>query len=381
MTIESVKVSQGRIDVVDRTVKPYYWGALDPLDLTLERVRLPAGEIGKIDLHTKSATKGDLWVTGSLVPTHGKLEVGVKELALAPFNPYVVAFSPYSVSRGTLFLTTRATIEGKRYDTKTSVTLSGFSLASRTGQNIVLQQLGIPITVALALLRDLRGNIDLTVPIVVGEKGTEVDVGTVVTGALVSVLVGALTSPLKLVGAVLPIGGGAPSLAPSPVAFHAGTTVLDSSGEGQIRQLAELLAGRPGVGVTVSAPPTTADVRGLREQALLEQLGPRKGVVASVRNVGARGRIIDALTARRNGEEGKLDDDDAKDLDERLKDVPAPSAEQLKALGDARVALVEKELREKYGLPQAQVARAKETPTEPDAAAPSVRLELGEAGS
>jgi hypothetical protein len=118
-------------------------------------------------------------------------------------------------------------------------------------------------------------------------------------------------------------------------------------------------------------------VRSLREQALLADLGPRKGVIASIRNVGARGRITDALTARAKGEEGALDDADAKTLDEWLGDVPPPSAERLKELGDARLARVEQELKEKYGIAAAQLERAPESPAEPVEATPAVATELG----
>src|SRR6185369_11748347 len=98
-------------------------------------------------------------------------------------------------------------IDGKKYDTTTYLTLSDFDLASRSGKHVVLEQLGIPLTVAVALLRDWKGNIDLTIPVKIDEKGTQIGLGTIVTGALVSALVGTLTSPLKVVGFVLPRGG------------------------------------------------------------------------------------------------------------------------------------------------------------------------------
>jgi hypothetical protein len=299
---------------------------------------------------------------------------------MMPFNPYVTGMSPYSVSRGSLFITTKAKIDAGKYDTTTWLTLSDFDLASAGGQQLVLEQLGIPLTVAIALLRDWKGNIDLTVPVKVDEKGAAIDFGTIVSGALVRALVGTLTSPLKIVGAVLPIGGGgAQSLAPRPIAFRPGLSSLDAAGEDQVKQLAAFLAGRPGLGVTLAAPATAKDLRALREQALLETLGPRKGVIGTIRNVGARGRIVDALTARASGEEGPLDDDDAKALDEYLAEVPPPSAETVAKLADARLGLVEKMLREQYGIGAGQIARAQPGSGEPAEGDPSVRVELGSA--
>jgi len=378
-TVASFKLTQGRVDVMDRTVKPFFWTALSPIDVDVQRVKYPNPEVGAFSFKTQTPTKGTIEAKGGYGP-RSKVDVTVKNLQLSPFNPYVTSVSPYSIARGALFVTTKAQISGARYDTTTDITLSNFDLASRSGQNVMLEQLGIPITVAIALLRDWQGNIDITIPVQVDEKGTQIAFGTIIAQALVKALVGTLMSPLKLVGAVLPIGGsGGGSLAPAPIKFHAGSALLDSAGEEQVQQVASFLASRPGLGVTLAAPRTAIDARGLREQALLKSLGPRKGVIGSIRNVGGRGRIMDALDARSRGEEGKLEDSDAKTLDEWVADVPAPSAAELQKLGEARVALVEKTLREKYGIAPEQIARAEAQGGEPAEGDPVVTVELGAA--
>jgi hypothetical protein len=135
----------------------------------LEQVRMPDFQVEKLAVTAQSMTKGSIEVKGSFAGK-GDLELVVKDLALTPFNPYVTGMSPYSISRGSLFVTTKAKIDGKKYDTTTYLTLSDFDLASSSGQHVVLEQLGIPLTVALALMRDWKGNIDLTVPVQVDEE-------------------------------------------------------------------------------------------------------------------------------------------------------------------------------------------------------------------
>ena len=120
-------------------------------------------------------------------------------------------------------------------------------------------------------------------------------------------------------------------------------------------------------------------MRGLRERALLAKLGPKTGFVGRIRSVGARGRIIDALDARSRGEKGELDEDDAKTLDEYLADVPEPSAEELKSLGDARLAVVQKALQEEYGIAANQIATSAAPADKPVEGDPGVAVELGSA--
>ena len=379
ITVGSIVVPGARVDLMDRTVKPFYWGTFNPLDVDLRQVRVPDLEIGAVKVHAVSASKGTIDVTGALTKK-SELELVVKDLALMAYNPYVAGASPYSISRGALFVTTKVAIDGSAYDTTTWITLSDFDLASRSGKQVMLEQLGIPLTVAIALMRDWRGNIDLTVPVKIDEKGASVGLGTIVTGALVRALVGTLMSPLKIMGAVLPRGGsGNEMLAPVPIRFRPGLATLDDAANEQVKQLAAFLAGRPALGVTLAAPATTTDARALREQALLAKLGPRKGVLGTLRSIGARGRIVDALGARAQGEEGKLSDEDAKALDEYLAEIPEPSADALASLGNARMTAVEQALQTGYGIAAVQMKRAEAAPGAPAEGDPGVSVELGSA--
>jgi len=63
----------------------------------------------------------------------------------------------------------------------------------------------------------------------------------------------------------------------------------------------------------------------------------------------------------------------------RLEDVPKPSNETIAKLDTARLDLVEKALREQYGIPANQIGRANPPPPEPAEGDPSVRVELGSA--
>jgi hypothetical protein len=168
-----------------------------------------------------------------------EIELVVKDLApRLPFNPYVTSASPYSVSRGLALRHDEG--EDRRQEVRHDdvLTLSDFDLASRGGQQLVLEQLGIPLTVAIALLRDWKGNIDLTVPVKVDEKGTSVAFGTVISGALVQALVGTLTSPLKISARSCRRRlRGDRSLAPLRSA-SAGLTHARRAGEEQVKQLA-----------------------------------------------------------------------------------------------------------------------------------------------
>jgi hypothetical protein len=338
----------------------------------MERVRVDA----------TSATRGKLLVTGGLSPEGGQIEVSGKDIALQPFNPYATSYSPYSIARGALTVSTKARFGKGRYDAKTALKLLKFDLGGKEGDTLFAEQFGIPLTVALALLKDMQGNIGIDIPLAADEKGMKVGLGSVVGQALRKALVGALASPLKLVGAAFG-GGGGEGLAPMPVAFRAGRAEPTPDGDKQVEALAGFLASRPGIGLTLTASPSATDVRWLREQALREEFSSRQGVFGAVRNLpqrGARDRVRVALEARANDEKGELTGEDAEDLERWLAERPAPKADRLRKLSAERMAKLRALLAERHGIAAERVV-VRDPSADVVEGAPAVNFEIGAAGA
>ncbi|TMA99973.1 MAG: DUF748 domain-containing protein [Deltaproteobacteria bacterium] len=382
VAVESLRLTRGRIFVTDRTVKPFFSGGLSPLDIDVKQLRWPALAMERVRLEASSATRGKLLVTGGFSPAGGQIEVNGKDIALQPFNPYATAYSPYSITSGGLAVTTKARFRKGRYDSTTALKLLKFDLGGTEGDTLFAQQFGIPLSVALALLKDLQGNIGLDIPLAADEQGTKIGLMSIVGQALRKALIGALASPLKLVGAAFG-GGGGESLAPAPIPFRKGRAELAPDAEAAVEALARLLASRPGLAVTLDAAPSAEDVRWLREQALREELAAPQGVLGSVRNLpqrGARDRIRTALEARARDATGELAAEDAATLERWVNERAAPAPERLRTLAAERMLRLQAVLRERHGIPPERVA-----PRDPTAdvaeGAPAVRFEIGVASA
>ncbi len=376
-----VSVRDGYLAVTDRTVTPFYTGDLRALALDVEDLRWPALAMRRLRFAATGAEKGRIEVTGRLAPSGGELDVNGREIALRPFNPYATAFSAYSVRRGRLTLAAKAVFGPGGYDAHTALTLHDFDLASRAGDPLFEGQFGIPLSVALALLRDVRGNIALDVPVEADAAGTRVGVLTVIGQALRRALLNALASPLKLVGAVFGSGEGK-AAAPAPILFRPGRAELTAAGDAQVRELAGVLASRPGVAVTLAAAPGAADVSWLREQALRAALTAPQGLLGTLRTLGDRGtrqRVAAALEARAHDQPGTLDADDAAALARWLAERPPPPAAELRALAKARLDRVASLLRDRHGIEPGRVACSAPA-AEPAGELPAVQVTLGAVG-
>jgi hypothetical protein len=272
-------------------------------------------------------------------------------LALAPFNPYARAYSPYGILDGTLQVETQAKFAAGRYDLTNALKLHQLDLSGADGDSPFEQQFGIPLTMGLALLRDASGDIDLSIPVQIdGSGGATVDVASVVRSALRQALIGAIESPLKLIGGVIGGGGEKGAVAPAPIAFALGRAAPTASGTENAERLAAFLAGRPGMAVELDAAVTREDLRWLHEQALRgswEDEGFFSRAVAFVTERGPRERIGNHLEARAQGQTSELSAEDAGTLEQWLAEHPAPPPDKLRELAAMRIAAVDTILQEK----------------------------------
>src|SRR5690606_3456530 len=127
---------------------------------------------------------------------------------------------------------------------------------------------------------DPAGNISLDVPVAVDEQGTSTGIGSIIAGALRQALVGALTSPLKMLGAVgsglgglLGGGDGVPAIASAPGA----TEPEDGQGE-RYEGLVRVLAERPQLALRLHGRTGDADRPFVAQQILAERLAADEGL-------------------------------------------------------------------------------------------------------
>ncbi len=381
VVVESVRVADGRVAVVDRTVKPFFQAGLAPLTIELRRLRWPQLALADLRVTAVGAEHSTIDVYGGLAPGNGWLEVNAEQIGLLPFNPYATRFSGYSIGNGTASVASKLSVQSRRYYAENWLTLHDFEVQGGAGESLFEQQFGVPLSLGLALMRDVHGDIVLGIPVQVDAAGAKVDVLSVISGALRRAIVNALTSPLKLVGAVFS-GDSVKAATPAPIAFRTGRADLAPEGVRQIQQLAAFLASRPGLGVMLEAAPTAGDVRWLREQALRAEW-EGQGILGALRGLpqrGTRETVRRALEVRAKDEPGELSRDDAAALDRWLEERPQLPSERLRALAAERLARTETILRDDHGIDAARITR-RQPSADALEGAPAVRIQLGPAGT
>jgi hypothetical protein len=306
--VAQAKIERAHVEVVDRAVKPFYRGVLDPIDLDAKGVRWPEGSADSVDLRAKGLDGAVFEATGRLVPGSAALEATLTRLPLSPFNPYA-GMRGYTVGSGSASLTT--TVKEKKpgtYSTRNKLVLHQLELRGEKGEGLFLKRFGVPLSVGLALMRDVQGDIALKVPVAFGGAGTNLGLGTALGNALAGAIVNALASPLKLVSVVAAAGGRVESITPQPIVFQAGRSELVDGEAPRIEQLAALLGRAPSLHLRLQGVTVAADARWLAEQALRSKLESEQGL-AGLRHLGERGArnaALEVLRARGEGRESEI---------------------------------------------------------------------------
>jgi hypothetical protein len=250
--IGRVSLINGKVYFADRFIKPNYAANLSELTGSLgafsSQPKDGTVQMAPLELRGKAEGTAQLEILGQLNPLARPLALDisgkVRDLELAPLSPYSVKYAGHGIERGKLSV-----------DVKYSVKPDGQLTASN---NIVLNQLrfgdkvegapnSLPVKLAVALLADRNGVIDINLPIQGSLNDPQFSIGPIVFKLIVNLVVKAITSPFSLLASAF--GGGGDEL--SQVAFAAGSAQLQDAAKPGLDKVIKALQDRPALKMTV----------------------------------------------------------------------------------------------------------------------------------
>lgn len=267
-----VSLVNGKVLFSDFFIKPNYSADLSELTgkLSAFSSEAPGGDPVLADLELRGRAEGSasLEVTGKLNPLAQPLALDitgkVRDLELPPLTPYAVKYAGHGIERGKLSV-----------DVNYKVLPNGQLTASN---RLVLHQLtfgepvagapnSLPVKLAVALLADRNGVIDLDLPISGSLNDPQFSVGPVIFKIIVNLIGKALTSPFSLLASAL--GGGDEM---SNVPFAPGSATLTADAQQNLGKVVKALADRPALKITVTGMASLNDEREGLQRERLNQL-------------------------------------------------------------------------------------------------------------
>jgi uncharacterized protein involved in outer membrane biogenesis len=267
LVIRSTRLNNGKVDFTDRFIRPNYSANLTELNGGLGEFKSGTRDMATIELRGKAAGTALLDIKGQINPTAKPLALDLRaratDLELAPFSPYAGKYAGYAIERGKLSVDVSYKIDAAgNLDAKNQVTLNQLTFGDKIESASATK---LPVLLAVALLKDRNGVIDINLPVSGSINNPQFSVFGIVLKVIGNLLVKAFTSPFSLLAG----GGGGDDL--SLVGFNAGTTVVTEEGRGTLTKVAKALSEKSGLKMTVTGAADPASEREAYLQTLLEQ--------------------------------------------------------------------------------------------------------------
>jgi hypothetical protein len=263
--IGTVVLQGGNVNFTDLFIKPNYSANLTDLGGRVSGLSSEPGTTAELEILGRLNKSAPLEIKGKVNPlvADPSLDVkgSVKGIELEAFTPYSGKYAGYAIDKGKLSFNVDYQVQDRKLKADNQLLLDQLTFGERIESPTATK---LPVLLAVALLKDRNGVIDLNLPISGSLDDPKFSVGGVILRVVVNLLVKAATSPFALLGAVF---GGGEEL--SFVQFQPGLATLDAAALQKLGKLGKALNDRPGLRVDVSGRADPAvDREGLKAYLL-----------------------------------------------------------------------------------------------------------------
>jgi len=241
--VDSVAFKGANVDFRDSFISPSFRVALVGLSGTVKGLFLDGSKLADMKLAGKIDKYAPFEASGKINPKKDELLVDMRiQLGgydLSSVTPYSGRYIGYRIDKGKLFLDLDYRIDKRKLDAENGVLIDQITLGEKVESP---QATSLPVSFAISLLKDRRGQIKLDVPLSGSLDDPEFSVAAIVVQIIFNLIEKAITSPFALLGSIF--GGGADL---GFVEFDPGSSVLSGEAVDKLASLAEALFERPGL--------------------------------------------------------------------------------------------------------------------------------------
>lgn len=342
--IGTVRISNGSAKFADFTTRPNFAIGIEKLKGTIAGLSSAQASRAKVELDGQVDRFSPVTIRGEVNPlaaeTYLDMAMTFRNVELASFTPYSGRFAGYSIRQGKLSVDLSYKVNDRQLDADHKFVINQLELGDKVESP---DAVGLPLKLAVALLKDRNGVIDLDLPVTGDLDDPQFRIGPIVWKVLVNLLTKAVTAPFALLGSLF--GGGEEI---NLITFAAGDPALAPADQEKVATLVKALNERPGLQLSVPAVfNSAADEPALREAGLQAKL-----VAARKAELAARKQPVDGVTFASVSAEPEAYQKllAAVYRQEYGKDAPLPEPPPEATDPEARIRLLEDSLRQRVAV-------------------------------
>jgi uncharacterized protein involved in outer membrane biogenesis len=247
LSIGRIALTDGEVQYSDFFVKPNYTAHLTEVSGSVSA--LSATQAGTVELTGRVEGSAPVDVRGTVNPFASELALDLtgkaSDVDLPPLTPYSVKYAGYGIQKGKLALEVHYTIDNRKLAATNKLRLDQLTFGEHVDSATATK---LPVLLAVSLLKDRNGVINLDLPIEGTLDDPQFSVWHLLVQIVKNLITKAITAPFALLGSIA--GGGGEQLA--YVEFAPGRAELSEASRTKLATLAKALSDRPGLKIDAS---------------------------------------------------------------------------------------------------------------------------------
>jgi uncharacterized protein involved in outer membrane biogenesis len=273
--VDRLQIQNGQLDFADRSLALPFGTHIHALTGTIVNISSKPGGApaqltlgGQIDNYGKARAEGrlDLFNPTNLLD----IKVAFNNVEMKSLTPYSATFAGRRINSGKLTLNLQYGIKNRQLTGDNKVVMDQLTLGDRVESP---EAKDLPLDLAIAILKDSKGRIDLGLPVKGSLDDPQFSFGGIIWDAFVNVVTKIVTTPFRALGALF---GGDEEF--HGLVFEPGQPALSPSEREKLVHFAAALNQRPNLSVTVRGTWADADRVALQDLALRQQLAGKLGL-------------------------------------------------------------------------------------------------------
>jgi len=277
INIETVRIDNAALEFADLSLIPQFGTNIHSLTGVINGVSTNAASTAQVELDGRVDDYGAARIRGSLQPFNvtnfTDLKLTFTNIEMNRLTPYSGKFAGRRIDSGKLSVDLEYKIKQRQLAGENKFVINKLKLGEKIKS---ADAADLPLDLAIAILEDSDGVIDLELPITGSLDDPQFSYGSIVWKAIRNVLGKIVTAPFRALGKLF--GGSGDKL--EAITFEAGSAVLSPPELENIKMISTALAKRQGLALgIVPAYDETLDVPAIQEHTIRSKVAEEMGLV------------------------------------------------------------------------------------------------------
>ncbi|MDO8961948.1 MAG: DUF748 domain-containing protein, partial [Methylophilus sp.] len=276
VNIETTRIQDAELEFADLSLTPQFGTKIHSLTGVINSISTNPEATAQLELDGKVDEYGAAKIRGSLQPFQATQFTDVKlsftNLEMNRLTPYSGKFAGRRIDAGKLSVNLEYKIKQRQLAGENKFVINKLQLGERVESQDAAD---LPLDLAIAILEDSDGVIDLDLPISGSLDDPQFSYGSIVWKAIKNVLTKIVTSPFRALGKLF--GGSGDNL--DAIVFDAGEADLAPPEQEKLKAVSQALSKRLGLALTVTPSYDVAlDTRAIQVQTLRTKIAEEMGL-------------------------------------------------------------------------------------------------------